>query len=154
MSITPKGMTIQEAYRLYRENKLLVNRKYQRKLVWSLKEKQALIDSILKGYPIPLILLAERTDYEGKGVVYEIIDGIQRLNAIFSFIEQDYSYNNCYFDINELARAKQHADAGDFKEVSTEKERLPREECANLLNYQLAVTVFPAKDEKQITDIY
>jgi len=47
MSITPRGMSIQEAYRLYRDDKLIVNRKYQRKLVWTVEEKRSLIDSIL-----------------------------------------------------------------------------------------------------------
>lgn len=40
MSITPRGMSIMEAYRLYRNCKLIVNRRYQRKLVWSLEEKK------------------------------------------------------------------------------------------------------------------
>ncbi len=66
----------------FTERMLYVNRKYQRKLVWSVKEKQSLIDSIIKKYPIPLILLAETDNNK-----YEIIDGMQRLNAIFSFID-------------------------------------------------------------------
>ena len=81
MSITPKGMSIQEAYRNYSDGKFLVNRKYQRKLVWTVDEKEYLIDSIIKGLPIPLVLLAQTND--GK---LEIIDGLQRLNAIISFI--------------------------------------------------------------------
>ena len=66
----------------FTERMLYVNRKYQRKLVWSVKEEQSLIDSIIKKYPIPLILLAETDNNK-----YEIIDGMQRLNAIFSFID-------------------------------------------------------------------
>ena len=50
MSITPRGMSVQEAYRLYRDGNLLVNRRYQRKLVWTEQEKARLIDSILKGF--------------------------------------------------------------------------------------------------------
>src|SRR5437762_3171410 len=108
MSITPRGMSIQEAYRLYRDGNLQVNRRYQRKLIWTISEKQRLIDSILKGYPIPLILLAERPKSNGTGI-YEIIDGMQRLNAVFSFIENVFPLNGEYFDILELARAKQLA---------------------------------------------
>lgn len=40
MGITPRGVSIMELYRWYRENKLLVNRRYQRKLVWTLYEKK------------------------------------------------------------------------------------------------------------------
>ena len=50
-------MSVQEAYRLYREQGLYVNRKYQRKLVWSEPEKALLVESALRGFPIPLILL-------------------------------------------------------------------------------------------------
>lgn len=62
MSITPRGMSIQEAYRTYAEGKFLVNRKYQRKLVWTVDEKEFLIDSIIKDLPIPLVLLAQTRD--------------------------------------------------------------------------------------------
>lgn len=82
MSVAPRGMSVQEAYREYTEGNFRVNRQYQRKLVWTVAEKRKLIDSILEGYPIPLILLATRLDEEG-GKVYEIIDGMQRLNAVF-----------------------------------------------------------------------
>jgi len=78
MSITPRGMSVQEAYRLYRDGNLLVNRRYQRKLVWSEQGKAFLIDSILKGFPIPLLLLAKRPQIYGPGK-YEIIDGVQSL---------------------------------------------------------------------------
>jgi uncharacterized protein with ParB-like and HNH nuclease domain len=71
MSIVPHEMTVTEAYRLYRSGNLLVNRNYQRKLIWSVDEKEKLIGSILKGYPIPLILLAERPQVHGSGK-YEI----------------------------------------------------------------------------------
>lgn len=114
MSITPRGMSVQEAYRLYREEKLIVNRKYQRKLVWDLSEKQTLIDSILNDYPIPLILLAEETP-SGK---LEIMDGMQRLNAIFSFIENQFDIDGKYFNTEEFSRAKQAAEMGVFKPVN------------------------------------
>ncbi|MGK7962596.1 DUF262 domain-containing protein, partial [Crocosphaera sp.] len=97
MSIAPRGMSINEAYRLYRSGNLLINRKYQRKLVWTLEEKERLIGSILKGYPIPLILLAERPQLDGSGK-YEVIDGMQRLNAIFSFIENSFTFQEKFFD--------------------------------------------------------
>ena len=130
MSVTPQGKSIQTLYRDYREGNLLVNRRYQRKLVWSFEEKQRLIDSILKGYPIPLILLAEITDVEGIKQ-YEIIDGIQRFNAVFTFIENAFDYEAKYFDVNEFARARQLADEGVFAPVA-EAPVLSPPECANI----------------------
>ncbi|MFE0043848.1 GmrSD restriction endonuclease domain-containing protein [Streptomyces albireticuli] len=152
VSITPRGMSVQEAYRLFRDDALLVNRRYQRKLVWSVSEKQLLIDSILDGYPIPLILLAERPEIHGTGK-YEIIDGMQRLDAIFSFIEQKFDYNGMHFDLGQSARARQAAEANAFVPMET-LAMLSADKCANLLDYQLAVTIFPTKTEQQITDVF
>jgi uncharacterized protein with ParB-like and HNH nuclease domain len=83
MSITPQGIGVQVLYRWYRTGKLIVNRRYQRKLVWTKTEKASLIESLLLNYPIPLILLGVFKTI-GEEDVYEIIDGMQRLNAILA----------------------------------------------------------------------
>lgn len=149
MSIVPRGMSVQEAYRNYADDKFLVNRKYQRKLVWTVNEKQYLIDSILKGLPIPLILLGETQS--GK---FEIVDGLQRLNAIFSFIENRFDFDGKYFDINQFSRAKQVGEKGVFTINSDVGKRLDPKDCANILDYQLAVTIYPTTTEGEITDIF
>lgn len=153
MAITPRGMSITEAYRNYRNNEFFVNRQYQRKLVWTEEEKSDLVDSILEGFPIPLLLFAEHSlDFPvGR---YEIIDGIQRLNAIFSFIENGFPLHDQYFDVNELARARQAADDGVFEPAPGDAPRLSPSQCANILDYQLAVTIFPATDQDAITEIF
>lgn len=154
MSITPKGMSIQEAYRLYREGKLIVNRKYQRKLVWTNEEKEMLIDSVLKGYPIPLILLAERPIIHGYGI-YEILDGVQRLTSIFDFIENRVSYENRYFDVEEFTRAKNLSSSGAFSAKDREEnEFIDSDLCAKLLDYQLAITIYPAMEENEMIDVF
>jgi hypothetical protein len=151
MSITPRGMSIQEAYRNYRDGKLIVNRKYQRKLVWSLSEKQSLADSIMKDYPIPLILLAEHPSQNS----YEIMDGMQRLNAIFSFIENHFPVEGRFFDTDEFSRAKQLAAEGVFSAVNKGTNLfLSPSEVADFLDYQLAVTIFPAGGEDKTTDVF
>jgi hypothetical protein len=146
-------MSIQEAYRLYREQGLYVNRKYQRKLVWTEPEKAKLIESALRGFPIPLILLAERPASEGIGK-YEIVDGVQRLNALFSFIENAFPLNGNYFDLKEFARAQQFADSGAFISADQSAPKLSREDCSNFLDYQLAVTIYKAADEREVTDVF
>lgn len=51
-------------------------------------------------------MFAEFVGSDGKAC-YEILDGLQRLNAIVGFIENEFSWNERYFDINQLARGKQ-----------------------------------------------
>lgn len=149
MSITPRGMSLQETYRNYSEGKFLVNRKYQRKLVWTVDEKEFLIDSIINDLPIPLILLAQTE--EGK---LEIIDGLQRLNAIISFIENRFSVKKKYFDVKQSSRAKQSAEEGLFTPITNEENLLDPKTCANFLDYQLAITIYPTDNEAEITDIF
>ena len=47
MTVSPQGMSVQSLYRAYHDGTLIVNRQYQRKLVWTVVEKQKLIDGIL-----------------------------------------------------------------------------------------------------------
>jgi hypothetical protein len=151
MSIAPRGMSVQEAYRLYRDDKFFVNRKYQRKLVWTQNEKESLIDSIVSDYPIPLILFAEKSTNGNS--FYEIIDGMQRLNAIFGFIEQEFAVKDEYFDVAQFTRAKQAAESGAFVELK-EVKYLKATSCADFLDYQLAVTIFPSVNDSQVTEVF
>ena len=153
MSITPRGMSVTEAYRLYRDDKFIVNRKYQRKLVWTLAEKQKLIDSLLSDYPIPLIMLADAS--KGSDTYYEVMDGMQRLNAIFSFIENGFSIEEQFFDTTEFSRAKLAAESGVFVPADRATSKfLAAKICANLVDYQLAVTIFPIESESQVTEVF
>lgn len=155
MSITPRGMSIMEAYRYYRGNKFIVNRRYQRKLVWSLDEKKSLIESILKGYPIPLILLAEKNKEE-----YEIIDGMQRLNALFAFIENEFAVRindkEVYFDVKFFPFAQSICDKGVFKKVNknSEIDLLDEDNISKILEYQLPVSIYFSKSEEEVNDIF
>ncbi|WP_157272067.1 DUF262 domain-containing protein [Azohydromonas aeria] len=153
MSVTPRGMSVQEAYREYAEGNFRVNRQYQRKLVWTVDEKRKLIDSMLRGYPIPLILLATKVDEERRKV-YEIIDGMQRLNAVFSYIENGYDLDGRHFDVEQLARAKQIAEEGRFKAVTAPEHLLDERACARLLEYTFAVTEFPATDPNAVNEVF
>lgn len=151
MAIASRGMSIQEAYRNYRDGKLIVNRQYQRKLVWSVDEKVNLIDSVLKQYPIPLILLATSVEGDHK---LEIIDGMQRLNAIFGYIDNEFPYEECVFDIDQFARAKQAAEEGLFEVAEKGTKRLDPKLCANFLDYQLAITQFDADNPSHVVNVF
>jgi hypothetical protein len=145
-------MSIQEAYRLYADGRLTVNRRYQRKLVWSEAEKRYLIDSIEKELPIPLFMLAKSKWYPDS---FEIIDGMQRLNAIFSFVEHQFldEANKC-FDVDQFARAKLVRGVGVFEEYPADIKRLAPEECAKFLEYQLAVTIDTEGNEERINEVF
>lgn len=153
MAVAPRGMSVQEAYREFRDGNFRVNRKYQRKLVWTVDEKKKLIDSLLASYPIPLLLLGFKIREDGSKS-FEILDGMQRLNAIFSFIECSFDIDGKFFDLEQLTRAKALAAEGKIARPPVDAQLLSADECARLLEYTLAVTEFPATDEQAVTDIF
>lgn len=155
MSIVPRGMSVMELYRLYRNNSLIVNRRYQRKLVWTKQEKEALIDSVMCQYPIPLILLAEvKGDKNQSENSYEIIDGMQRLNALYSFIENEISVNGEYFDVNSHPLAKSLVEEKIFTPVHGQEFKfIDSKKSARFLEYQIPVSTFSGT-EKEINEVF
>jgi Protein of unknown function DUF262/Putative DNA-binding domain len=143
--------SIQSIYTLYREDKLYVNRRYQRKLVWTLEEKQKLVESILKKYPVPAILIAERDSAPG---TYEIIDGLQRLQAITSFIETSFlTPDGKLFDLQHFPTAKSRADEGLF--IPSEAQTyLSQREVSTILDYTLALSVMRNATEAEVNDVF
>ena len=133
-----KAMTVNQIYSLYVAKRLIVNRQYQRKLCWTIEEKRNFIDTISNGYPVPLFLLA--MDENGN---YEIIDGMQRLDAICTLIEQKYELLDGYFNLESMP------DTLTLKRIGTLKQKkgvLSLEKCKEIANYPLPVSVFAAKD--------
>lgn len=149
--LTPQTISIQSLYGQFAENKLLVNRRYQRKLVWTLTEKQKLVESILKKYPIPAILVAER---EGEPGTYEIIDGLQRLHAIMSFIETAYpTLDKKYFDVTLFPTAMSRATAEKFK-VTDSTEVLAPKDVSTILDYSISLSVMRNAAESEVNDVF
>lgn len=149
------GVYISEIYRWYTEHALIVNRRYQRKLVWTLDEKRQFINTILHGYPVPLFLFVS-SGREKLGTIgdKEIIDGLQRLEAIISFILNKYSVKidgiDYYFNLsvypgNELLIKKD--------ELHQQKPVMPAEMCHAFLLYQLPVSIIDA-DEAAVDDVF
>ncbi len=150
--LTSQPTPIQTIYDWYRSGKLMVNRNYQRKLVWTLAEKQKLIDSIMNRYPIPLVLLAEPQGSDP--AVFEIIDGMQRLHAILSFIENSYpTADDMFFDTDEFPRAKDERESGKFS-IDKNSRNLTRSDVAKVLDYVLPVSIIRNASPAVVTDVF
>ncbi len=147
-----RNESIQLLYNWYGNSKFLVNRKYQRKLVWTLEEKQNFINSIAHSYPIPLFLLAN-LEKDGN-LCYEIIDGMQRLEAIFSFLNGEYSVEIDgeigYFDLETMAETKAMMDIG---KLTQRRPVLSRNICVSIANYPIPLSITYFEDD-EIEEIF
>lgn len=147
--LTVLGQSLQNLYTQYARDTFVVNRRYQRKLVWGVEEKQSLIDSVRKDLPIPLVLLAENAEHGAARL--EIIDGLQRLNAIFAFIENEFTYDGSYFDLETLADTKLRRDNGQLHQ---NEPVLDRETCVAIVNYQLPVSTYRSATEESVDEVF
>ena len=72
--------------------KLDIRPPFQREFIYKDKERNAVIDSILKGFPLNVMYWADREDG-----TFEIIDGQQRTISIAQYVDGDFSLNDQYF---------------------------------------------------------
>lgn len=84
-------------FREWHENgQLELAPKFQRRPVWSRQAKSYLIDTILRGMPIPPIFIRMRIDPEKTQTVREVVDGQQRLRAVLEYLEDDFAVSRAH----------------------------------------------------------
>ncbi|MFJ7238150.1 DUF262 domain-containing protein [Streptomyces olivaceus] len=71
---------------------------YQRRSVWNLSFQQFFIDSLVRNYPAPTIFLQVDV-YVDKPTIYRVIDGKQRLTALFDFKDDAFTTPDTLDDI-------------------------------------------------------
>lgn len=74
---------IQDIINRFEKGQLDLSPGFQRSSVWGEKDRDKLIDSILRNYPLPSIFL-HRTNIDGH-TTYYVIDGKQRIESILMF---------------------------------------------------------------------
>ncbi len=130
---------------------LVLTPDFQRRSVWRPGAKSFFIDTIVRGFPIPIIFLRDQridlTSFEPKR---EIIDGQQRLRTVISFISPellpDFDPKKDEFTVRavhnkELANKK-------FKDLSQDIQR-------QILEYQFNVHVLPSwVDDRDVLQIF
>jgi len=87
VKISRDVFSVYELKRKYEEKKtLILDPDFQREKVWTKRQKSELIESILMGIPLPVMYFAE--DRYGN---LQVIDGRQRLETFFDFMNEKFS---------------------------------------------------------------
>ena len=98
-----KSYSINDFKEWKERDELILSPKFQRRHVWSEKAKSYLIDTILRGLPIPPIFIREKIDLSTKKTVREVIDGQQRLSTILDYLNDGLkvlkTHNEDYGDL-------------------------------------------------------
>ena len=131
MNIELKEITVRELTNGYEDNeeggvigfggKLDIRPPYQREFIYKDKQRDAVIDTITKEFPLNVMYWAVRENGN-----FEVIDGQQRTISISQFVEGDFAFNNRYFH------------------------NLQEDEKEQILNYELMVYLCSGTDSEKL----
>ncbi len=128
-----------------RQGTLNLKPTYQRRHVWTPRVKSLFIDSLLKGYPIPLIFLHREIDPKTSRPIRYVVDGQQRLRTILAYIDPDCIPDPDPWDRFTVLRSHNKEFAGlGFNQ-------LPQDIQDALLQTRISVNVLPADIEDVTT---
>jgi hypothetical protein len=101
MLIEQKKITVRELVENYVDNqeggvvgfdgKLNIRPPYQREFVYDVKQREAVINTVSKGFPLNTMYWATTADG------WEIIDGQQRTISLCQYVDGNFSYQDLYF---------------------------------------------------------
>ncbi|WP_286476442.1 MULTISPECIES: DUF262 domain-containing protein [Empedobacter] len=131
MKIELKEITIRELTQNYQDNeengvvgfggKLDIRPPYQREFVYKDKQREAVIDTVTKDFPLNVMYWAVREDGN-----YEVIDGQQRTISICQYVNGDFAHFFRYFH------------------------NLQKDEQEQILNYKLMVYFCSGTDSEKL----
>lgn len=81
---SPSSQDVSWFLDLHRNGQLDLSPPYQRRSVWTRKDRQFFLDTIFRGFPSPAIFLHKEISDDGK-TTYHVVDGKQRLETILAF---------------------------------------------------------------------
>lgn len=96
-NFTDNRKSIKEISAMFDEGGLIVDDSYQRRSVWSEKDKIRLIETVLLNLVIPVLFFWKaETDPDTGASITHIVDGQQRIKAIYSFINNEFKLKPQY----------------------------------------------------------
>ncbi len=131
MQIELKEITVGELSEGYRDNaengvvgyggRLDIRPPYQREFIYKDKQREAVIDTITKNFPLNVMYWAVREDGN-----FEIIDGQQRTISICQYVSGEFSFKSRYFH------------------------NLQKDEQEQILNYKLMIYLCSGTDSEKL----
>ncbi|ODA29951.1 DUF262 domain-containing protein [Planctopirus hydrillae] len=122
-------------------DQLELSPRYQRKAVWSEGAKSYLLDTIIRGKPIPKVFIRQKINPRTKKSVREVVDGQQRLRAILSFVKDGF--------VISKRHNKQYGGLF-FSQLDT----VDPDIASNILNYEISVDLLVNMDDVEILDVF
>ena len=117
---------------------LVIAPKFQRRNFWIPKAKSYLIDTILRGMPIPPLFIRSTIDPKVRKSVRDVVDGQQRLHSVFEYIEGKFP----------ILKAHNKEFGGMFYRD------LPEAVQQSFLNYHFSVSLLADVSDSEVLNIF
>jgi len=144
MKITRTMYKISDFLAWQRGGQLDLRPPFQRGSVWNARAKSYFIDTLLRGFAVPIIFLQDETDPETYAIRRLVVDGQQRLRTVLAYIDP-----SCLGDANEN---------DDFTVLGIHNNdfagkrfgQLPLAARQRILAFELSVHVLPSTTSSQL----
>ena len=149
-NITKTIYKVSDFLSFQRNKSLVLSPSFQRRPVWPKSEKSYLMDSIIRGLPIPIIFLREQTNLETLEPIREVVDGQQRLRTIISYVSPELlkDFNPSKDEFTILSTHNNDYAGSNFHE-------LPEPIKKRILNYEFSVHILPSDtDDREVLQIF
>jgi hypothetical protein len=123
------------------KKQLQLSPKFQRKAVWSEDARSFLMDTIIRGKPIPKIFIRQTINVENRQSVREVVDGQQRLRTILSFVNDGFVINK-----------KHNEKYGGY--YFSQLINIDAEIQSTILNYEVSVDLLVNLPDREVLDIF
>lgn len=134
----PRVYSINDFLEWDARGELKISPKFQRRAVWKPQAKSYLIDTILRGIPLPKIFIRAKTNPRIRKTVREIVDGQQRIGTILSFVKDGFRISKVH---NEEYGGMAYSE-------------LPEKVQSDFLNYGLSVDVLQDMEDRAVLEIF
>lgn len=138
MARSPRPQDISWFLDLYEKNQLNLDPPYQRRSVWSPRDKRFFVDTILNNYPVPPVFLHKTLDDKGRAT-YHVVDGKQRIKTIIEFVNNKVPIPD------------------DFPNITLRKKKwrdLDKTQRDQFWNYEIVVEMLPEVNESYVSNIF
>lgn len=120
---------------------LELNPNFQRRSVWNDNAKSYLMDTIVRGLPIPKVFIRQKINVATKNSIREVVDGQQRLRTILSFLNDGFCISK-----------KHNPQYGGY--FFSQLSQVDDEIQANILNYEISVDLLVNMPDPQVLDVF
>ncbi|HEV2964705.1 MAG TPA: DUF262 domain-containing protein [Candidatus Angelobacter sp.] len=133
-----RNYSIRDFEEWHNKAELELSPKFQRRSVWSDKARSYLMDTIVRGKPIPKLYMRQDVNLKTRRTKREIVDGQQRLRTVLSFVTDGFKGSKAH---HELLRGKYFSD-------------LAKDTQHDILKYEFSVDLLQDVPDNEVYDLF